>query len=93
MVSLMSNLFPDPEGMLSHLIQFEVARSAEALAVLETPELADHWVVFHFPDTYRARKPKAILYGRMWAFRERGIDAMVRQLQSGRYVLVARRFA
>jgi len=29
----------------------------------------------------------------MWAFRTQGIDSMVRQLQSGRYVLVARRYA
>jgi len=89
---LLTALLPDPEGMLSHLPHFEVARSADALEVLETPLLADAWVVFHFPDTYRARKPKAVLYGRMWRFRERGIDAMVRQLASSRYVLVARRF-
>lgn len=93
MTRLLTALIPNPEGMLTHLLHFEVARSADALAVLETPELVDQWVVFHFPDTDRARKPKAVLYGRMWRFRERGIDAMVRQLQSGKFVLVARRYA
>lgn len=93
MTRLLTTLFPSTEGMLSHLLHFEVGRSADALGVLETPELVDQWVVFHFPDTYEARKPKAILYGRMWAFRTQGIDSMVRQLQSGRYVLVARRYA
>ena len=92
-VRLLTALFPNTEGMLTHLLHFEATDSAAALEVLETRELVDQWVVFHFPDTYEARKPKPILYGRMWAFRERGIDAMVRQLQSGRYVLVARRFA
>ena len=90
---LLTALFPDAEGMLSHLLHFEVSRSADALEVLEKPALADQWVAFHFPDTYEAKKPKAILYGRMWAFRDRGIDSMVRQLQTGRYVLVARRYA
>ena len=92
-VRLLTALFPNTEGMLTHLLHFEVTRSADALSVLGKPALVDQWVVFHFPDTYEARKPKAVLYGRMWAFRKQGIDAMVRQLQSGRYVLVARRYA
>jgi hypothetical protein len=89
---LLTALLPDPVGMLTHLPHFEVTRSADALEVLAAPALADVWVVFHFPDTYGARKPKAILYGRMWAFRQQGVDAMVRQLASARYVLVCRRF-
>lgn len=93
MIRLLTALFPDELGMLTHLPHFEVTRSADALAVLETPALVGEWVVFHFPDTFEARKPKAILYGRMWKFRGQGIDAMVRQLASGRYVLVAKRFA
>lgn len=90
---LLTALWPDPEGMLTHLLHFEVTRSEDALVVLETPALVDEWVVFHFPDTYEVPKPKAPLYGRMWAFRKRGIDAMVRQLASGRYVLVCRRYS
>lgn len=92
-VRLLTALVPNTEGMLTHLLHFEVTRSADAIGVLEKPELVDQWLVFHFPDTYEARKPKPILYGRMWALRKLGIDAMVRQLQSGRYVLVARRYA
>jgi hypothetical protein len=90
---MLTALVPDPVGMLTHLLHFEVTRSADALAVLETPALVGEWVVFHFPDTYELAKPKAPLYGRMWRFRSQGIDAMVRQLASGRFVLVARRYA
>ena len=79
-------------AMLAHLAHFDVRRSADALAILEKPEHLDTWVVFHFADTAGAKKPKAILYGRMWRFRERGYDAMVRQLADGQYVLVARRY-
>lgn len=93
MIRLLTALAPDPVGMLTHLLHFEVTRSADALAVLETPALVGEWVVFHFPDAIAAKKPKAVLYGRMWAFRKQGYDAMVRQLASGRYVLVAKRFA
>ena len=82
----------DDERMLPHLSHFEAKDSADALVELEKPEHLDVWVVFHFPDTYRVAKPKAVLYGRMWGFRKRGIDAMVRQLSSGRYVLVVRRY-
>jgi hypothetical protein len=95
---LLTCLYPNTEGMLSHLVHFEVTRSADALKVLETPALADQWVVFHFPQA-RLDHPKALahhkaaLYGRMWKFRERGIDAMVRTLQTGKLVLVARRYA
>lgn len=76
------------QGMLPHVPHYEARDSAAALEVL-----VDHlgeWVVFHFPDADRAKKPKAVLYGRMWRFRELGIDAMVRQLSNGRYVLVVR---
>lgn len=80
------------ETMLAHLAHYEARNTADALAVLEKPEHLDVWVVFHFPDANRARKPKAVLYGRMWAFRRLGIDAMVRQLANGRFVLVVRRY-
>lgn len=79
-------------AMLAHLAHFTVRDSAAAIAELEKPEHLDTWIVFHFPDADRAKKPKAVLYGRMWRFRERGYDAMVRQLGDGRYVLVARRY-
>lgn len=97
MIRLLTALIPD-EGMLPHLLHFEVSRSADALQVLETPMLVDQWVVFHFPKG-RVGHPKAqahlkaALYGRMWRFRERGYDGMVRQLVNGEYVLVARRYA
>lgn len=89
---LLTALVPNPEGMLSHLPHFEVSNTADALELLEKPALADQWVVFHF-DFRSSKNPKAVLYGRSRVFRERGIDSMVRQLQSGRYVLVARRYA
>ena len=79
--------------MLAHLAHFTVARSADAVAILAWPEHRDEWVVFHFEGLEREKKPKTVLYGRMWRFRSVGYDAMVRQLPSGEYVLVARRFS
>lgn len=73
--------------MLAHLVHHVCRDTAEAL-----PLVGDEWTVLHFPDADRAKKPKAVLYGRMWGFRKLGYDAMVRQLPDGSYVLVARRF-
>ena len=83
----------DDEHMLGHLAHFEAANTAAAMSELEKPEHLDVWLVFHFPDADRAGNPKAVLYGRGSRFRERGYDSMVRQLRSGHYVLVVRRYA
>jgi hypothetical protein len=74
---------------LAHLVHHHVAHVADAI-----PLVGLEWTVFHFPET-NPEKPKhhkSALYGRMWKLRGQGMDAMVRQLPSGEYVLVARRF-
>ena len=73
-----------PADALAHLDHHRVASLEDAL-----PLVGFEWTVFHLPP---AKASKPALYGRMWKLRERGWDAMVRQL-GDEYVLVARRYA
>lgn len=77
------------ETTLAHLAHHHVQHVAQAIELVGV-----EWIVFHFPVTNpdKPRQHKSALYGRMWRLREQGIDAMVRQLPSDEYVLIARRF-
>jgi hypothetical protein len=74
---------------LAHLEHHRVEHVEQAL-----PLVGLEWTVFHFPvvNPEKPKHHKHALYGRMWKLRGQGMDAMVRQLPCGEFVLVARRF-